>query len=66
MTGEQVELARERVEQEKRLDSQKVAVAWCVYALALGLLLLVSLCGLPPDSATPRSNAATTIDGTLR
>ncbi len=31
------------VEFEKRLDSQKVAVAWLLYAATLGILLLVSV-----------------------
>jgi hypothetical protein len=38
MTGEHVEF-------EKRLDTQKVAVAWLVYAATLGILLLVSFFG---------------------
>lgn len=38
MTGEQVDF-------EKRLDAQKVAVAWLVYAATLAILLLVSFLG---------------------
>lgn len=30
---------------EKKLDTQKIAVAWLVYAATLGILLLVSLLG---------------------
>lgn len=56
MTGQQVKTTGERVDQERRLNGQKIALAWLVYALALGLLLLVSFCGLSPNADALRSD----------
>ena len=36
-------MSGQEVEFEKRLDAQKVAVAWLLYAATLGLLLLLSV-----------------------
>lgn len=42
----------EHVEYDRRLDGQKIAVAWIVYAFTLGLLFLVSVCGFPGGETT--------------
>ena len=55
MAGQQVKTTGERVDQERRLNGQKIALAWLVYALALALLLLVSFCGLSPNAEAPQS-----------
>jgi len=42
----------EHVEYDRRLDGQKIAVAWIVYAAILGMLFLVSVCGFPGGETT--------------
>ena len=37
----------EHVEADRRLDGQKIAVAWIVYGFTLAVLFLVSVCGFP-------------------
>lgn len=47
----------EHVDTDRRLDGQKIAVAWIVYGVTLAILFLVSVCGFPGGETTADAGA---------
>ena len=47
----------EHVDMDRRLDGQKIAVAWIVYGCILAVLFLVSVCGFPGGETTADASA---------